>query len=53
MWKASHDDQLPIAEPPENIIYDTAVMEMSIDEVESSSTSSNINYPPDINKELI
>ncbi len=44
-------DELPTPKPLENFTHDKTV-EMEIDDVEISSTSSDINYSPDIKEEL-
>ena len=45
MRPVSHNDKLPMPKPPDN-----EEIEMESDEAESSSTSSDINYAPDLNK---
>ncbi|GBM19692.1 hypothetical protein AVEN_199860-1 [Araneus ventricosus] len=51
MRLVSHNDELPLPKTTENFTYGDAAVEMEIDKVESSSTSSEINYVPDINEE--
>ncbi|GBM31485.1 hypothetical protein AVEN_141184-1 [Araneus ventricosus] len=51
MRPVTHNDELPVPKPPENFTYGNAAVEMEIDEVETSSTSSEINYVTDINEE--
>lgn len=49
MRPVSHNEELPIPKPPENFIYDDAAVQMEVGEAETASTSSDINYAPDIN----
>ncbi|GBM66385.1 hypothetical protein AVEN_197798-1 [Araneus ventricosus] len=49
MRPVSHNDELLVPETPENFTYGDAAGE--IDKVESSFTSSEINYVSDVNEE--
>ncbi|GBO21918.1 hypothetical protein AVEN_79096-1 [Araneus ventricosus] len=51
MRPVSHNDELPVPKTVEKFTYGDAAVEMQICENESSSTSSEKNYIPDINEE--